>query len=171
MLKRFLPLAFVAFYACVRVPFTETLHDTITAKDSTAVQSLQFYTDRQITLERTSDSRITAINGGKISYNNGTYKEYVYIKKSTKVVCKPAPDGQLSAYVGLGDNEYLPFRIINGVYSLNISLYKSGKRVNYAGQKYLVTTGWDAQLQVSKKGTTTKEKKIKFARGVKLGEK
>lgn len=171
MFKQLLTLiAFCGLMACARVPFTQSIKDNVTATDSNAVQSLQFYIDRLIVLERISKTKFSGIQGGKINYQNGEYRELFYIKQGTKAVCKPN-GGALKVFIGLADNEYLPFREMNGVYRLDITAHSGGKWVTYSGEKFRVNLGWDAELLVGKDGITTKKQSVKIAKGVKLGQK
>ncbi|UPT66898.1 MAG: hypothetical protein M0D57_21130 [Sphingobacteriales bacterium JAD_PAG50586_3] len=115
-------LGLVALSGCY-VPFTQTFKTYAIKTDSAAIDKIQFYIGNTIVLERTSVIPIdTAL--GKISFENGIYKEVIHIRQSTKAICRNINATRMVAIVGPGPDEELVFDNNVGFYMFATAVKK-----------------------------------------------
>jgi hypothetical protein len=165
MLKKLLPFALLAFVGCAKIQFTDTVRRGIETADSTALGRVQFYINKQINLQNTSSTSNSTISNGVVKYQNGQYSTTVYIKKGLPVVAKTPLFGKIIIQVSTGTDETLLFVNTGGDYNLYTA--KDGT-VSYGGQRFTVTQGSDAALQIKKSDSTKKGRKVNFAKGVRV---
>lgn len=151
----------IALSGCY-VPFTQTFKTHAIKTDSAAIEKIQFYIGNTIVLERTSVIPIdTAL--GKISFENGIYKEVIHISQGTKAICRNINNTRQVAIVGPGPGEELVFDNNAGFYMFSTI----NKKVKYNGQEFTIAKGAGARLMVSKK-TIKPQKSVTYAKGMKL---
>lgn len=161
-------IAFVAVFAGIialsgcYVPFTQTFKTYAIKTDSAAIDKIQFYIGNTIVLERTSVIPIDT-SLGKISFENGIYKEVIHIRQGTKAICRNVNNTRMVAVVGPGPGEELVFDNNVGFYMFATAV----KKVKYAGQEFNVAKGSGAKLMVSKK-TVKPQRSVTYAKGMKL---
>ena len=153
----------VALTGCFRVPFTQTFKTSAIKTDSAAIEKIQFYIGNTIVLERTSVLPIDTAVVGKVSFENGIYKQVIHIRKGTNAICSNINTGRQVAIVGPGPGEEIVFDNNAGYYMFSTI----NKKVKYNGQEFTIAKGAGARLMVSKK-TVRPQKSVTYAQGMKL---
>ncbi len=122
------------------VPFTDSLRKQNNWSNND-VKRIQFYTSRDVILQRQITTDETAIEGGKIKIRDGKKVEEIIIKRGTPGIVTAIPDSaKLLVSFEKDDNHYLSFGVNpeqSTRFVLLASEWKNGVgKVTYDGKNY-----------------------------------
>lgn len=140
------------------VPFTESLKNQI-EKDGIDLTKLQYYSDKNISLKRSSTKTNKDVEKGTVSLSSTVIRERIYFGKNEYLsgkmlagVCKGYKPNLMFIYFENGDIDEtrITFKLDKkGEYYFNEPL----GNIRYSGSLYEIESGNGAKLMVSKKET------------------
>lgn len=122
------------------VPYTDALRQQHSWSDA-QVKKIQFYTSREIVLQRQLSTDETVIDGGKIKIKDGKKIEEIIIQRGTPGVAIAIPSkDRIEVSFEKDDNHYLRFGVNPNAgtkFALLASEWNNGiGKVNYSGKTY-----------------------------------
>jgi len=153
--------------------FTANTRKLIESKNI-PLNKIQFYVDKDITLERVVNSGSTEIKSGKVEIESGKNINIIVLKKNTPGVCTKINSNSLEISFEEGDGKSITFtETLSGKFNFyQVSAEKWIKdqgQLTYDGNKYYIqTAGSDAKLLINKKiikNITVEQRKMK---GIKI---
>lgn len=171
-MKPFLVFSLIAMLSsCTsqKVYFTEKIRYEFESVGVTP-DKIQFYTDKQIVLQKVSNESEGIIKQGNVITNQTIVRDKVVfgdvIKNSALAVCKEYYKGILELSFEEGENKKVVFTPDNrGVYKISAS-----KSVKYDNQNYEIVNGNDARLKISKSNYTKYVENVRRTKGLKIQE-
>lgn len=154
-----------------KVYFTEKVRSDFESVGITP-DKIQFYTDKQIVLQKVRNESEGLIKEGNVKTNQTIVRDKVVfgsvLKNSALGICKQYYKGILEINFEEGENRKLTFAPDNkGIYKINSS---TTDWVRYDNQSYKIVSGKSAALKISKSSYTKYVVNIRRTKGLKINK-
>jgi hypothetical protein len=161
-MKKYLYLsafAAIALASCSnsKTYFTPAIRSRVEA-NSVPLTKIQYFVDRDVTLERELDKGETKVESGIVKFQNGHYENLVVLKKGTPGVCTMVAPNKLSISFEVGADQFINFgKTLNGTttdpYRILANQWEGDEGIiTYEGKPYHIeSAGTEASIKIKTK--------------------
>lgn len=166
-------LALFSLLSSCKVYFNEATRQRIQANNTSDIERVQFYNDREIEIVYKTTSTDESISGGKVKFQDGYYYYTIKFPKKTPAIAEHLDSGRIKVFFESGEDRYLVFGKSDedsptSLYQLYGNSRDDGFYVNFEGKSMKVVRGSTAYLMMKKNVDVNVEEEKRRVKGVKV---